>query len=389
MGKKKILILLPGHQIFGQEQALISIAKILQSDEIEFKFLIHKKWGSEIGEKLKEMKFDWSELPFGTIWSLSLIRSDYLLPIKNFMSVFLVTLKAFSVTERKNFTHVIIGNATFGYYLLPFIFLMRNKIKIIYRHGDKMAEHTRFHRVLNNILMKFVDIHVANCLFLARDLIDRRPSINSKIIYNLPQKIIESRLFDDELKNKQISKEKTLLFVGQISKNKGADLLFCAFISIIKNYPGIKLMVVGEVPGVGAARSEEMMNYVAEISKKYQKNIEFLGYQSDVSKYYLKADILICPSVYEEPSANVVLEAKYLGIPAVVFNVGGMPELIENDVDGYICPEISSDALEMGIVSYLENIDKLSRSKIAAAKNFEKKFGVERYVSKWLEILNK
>ncbi len=388
MGEKRILILLPSHQIFGQEQALITIAQKLQSDEMAFEFLLHRKWGVQIGQKLTTMGFSWTALSFGTIWSLSLTRRDYLLPIKNFLAIFLVTLEALTLVRKRSFTHIILGNATFSFYLLPFLYFVKNKTKIIYRHGDELAEHTSFHRLLNRLLMKTVDLNVANCKFLANNLERRRPAVSAQIIYNLPHKIIDKRLISAVQQLKTSNYYCKLLFVGQISESKGADLLFLAFCEIIKLYPDTKLMVVGEVPGVGAARSIKMDSAVNKMMKNYPKNIEFFGYQSNVINYYLEADILICPSVYNEPSANVILEAKCLGIPSIVFNVGGMPELVEHGVDGYICPAISCEELKIAIESYLSDPQKLAYEKSMALSTFNNKFGVKRYISEWFDVLS-
>lgn len=386
MAKSKILILLPGYQIFGQEQALITIAQQLSKSNLEFEFFTHSEWGVNISLELTKMGFKWTSLPFGTIWSLSLTRRNLLLPLKNLFSIIAVTIKALNFQRNNNFTHIVLGNATFSFYLLPFLYFYKKKIFIIYRHGDEIATHSKFHRLLNKLLFSIVDKHVVNCLYLQNIFNKFSPPIFSQLIYNLPAKIINEDL-SNRISNVP-KKARSFLFVGQISKNKGADLLFEAFRQIVESYEDVKLNVVGEVPGIGSARSESILSVINEFSDKYPENITFHGYQNDVTNYYLNADVLLCPSIYNEPSANVILEAKCLGIPAIVFNVGGMPELVEHGVDGYICPNISAEDLKAGILSYIINSDKFIYEKKMSLVNFNRKFGVNRFVNEWKYIFD-
>lgn len=60
----------------------------------------------------------------------------------------------------------------------------------------------------------------------------------------------------------------------------------------------------------------------------------FPGPRSDTKPYLVDFDVAVVPSVYEDPLPRTVIEAMALGKPVVAFDVGGIPELVENGVTG-------------------------------------------------------
>lgn len=60
-------------------------------------------------------------------------------------------------------------------------------------------------------------------------------------------------------------------------------------------------------------------------------NIEVLGHIPDIRDAYRRADVLLIPSKWAEPGATVAIEAGLAGIPPIVADRGGLPELIAND----------------------------------------------------------
>jgi glycosyltransferase involved in cell wall biosynthesis len=66
-----------------------------------------------------------------------------------------------------------------------------------------------------------------------------------------------------------------------------------------------------------------------------EKNIEFMNTISDVSEVLAKADLFLLPSQIES-FGLAACEAMSCGVPVVAYNVGGLPEVIESGVDGYL-----------------------------------------------------
>jgi glycosyltransferase involved in cell wall biosynthesis len=65
--------------------------------------------------------------------------------------------------------------------------------------------------------------------------------------------------------------------------------------------------------------------------------------------------LLLAPIVGEESFGNVVLEARSVGLPAVTFDRGGLPELVEDRKSGYVCRSADLEGLLSGIEFFLED----------------------------------
>jgi N-acetyl-alpha-D-glucosaminyl L-malate synthase BshA len=109
-----------------------------------------------------------------------------------------------------------------------------------------------------------------------------------------------------------------------------------------------KLVLIGDGPDRGAAE------YLVR-KKKLQKDVFFLGKQDQVYKFLSCADLFLLPSQLES-FGLAALEAMACEVPVIATNVGGVPEVIEHNVDGFL--------VEPGDVKTAANyaIDLLSRS---------------------------
>jgi glycosyltransferase involved in cell wall biosynthesis len=69
---------------------------------------------------------------------------------------------------------------------------------------------------------------------------------------------------------------------------------------------------------------------------------------------YQAADVFVTPSL-EENLPNTIMEALACGTPCVGFNIGGIPEMIEHQVNGYVAHYQSSEDLSKGLLWTLAN----------------------------------
>jgi glycosyltransferase involved in cell wall biosynthesis len=102
---------------------------------------------------------------------------------------------------------------------------------------------------------------------------------------------------------------------------------------------------------------------------------------------YSAADVFVLPST-QENLANTVMEAISCGTPCVAFNIGGMPDMIEHQKNGYLAEGFQVEDLARGIAWVLERNDKLS---FYARQKAEQEFALEiqarRYFSLFKEVL--
>jgi glycosyltransferase involved in cell wall biosynthesis len=124
--------------------------------------------------------------------------------------------------------------------------------------------------------------------------------------------------------------------VGRITHWKGQDILVDAAATVLKDYPDVHFVAVGnhfagEIHYVNAlkARIDEL-----GIASRFH----LLGYRTNVAKVYESFDIAVLPSKKPEPFGRVTVEAMMSGRPVIGTAHGGTPELIQNAVTGLLVP---------------------------------------------------
>lgn len=145
------------------------------------------------------------------------------------------------------------------------------------------------------------------------------PNAKSEVIYNSVPLI--------ENNTKKDNKEKIISFgyVGSLSPSKGIEFL-------LEKYQGLKLPNT-ELLIFGKGINRE---YEQNLKSKYeQENIIFKGFMKP-EQIYSQIDILIVPSLWNEPFGRIVPEANSYNIPVLVSNMGGLSELVTNGKNGYI-----------------------------------------------------
>ncbi|MFO8088608.1 MAG: glycosyltransferase family 4 protein, partial [Desulfatiglandaceae bacterium] len=90
------------------------------------------------------------------------------------------------------------------------------------------------------------------------------------------------------------------------------------------------------------AGSEYEMDYFREIKElctEYglTEHVCFLGWRDDVTELMADADVVVLPSM-DEGMPNTLQEAMYIGVPVVASPVGGVEEIVEDGVTGWVVP---------------------------------------------------
>ncbi|MEB3802205.1 glycosyltransferase family 4 protein [Flavobacterium columnare] len=175
------------------------------------------------------------------------------------------------------------------------------------------------------------------------------PKEKIKIIGNGSSNGINTAFFAPE----QISEEETLklkaqldiakddfvfIFVGRLVKDKGINELITAFTNL--NLSKTKLLLVGPL-------ESDLDPLLPETLTEIDENINIInvGYQSDVRPYFKVTNVLVFPS-YREGFPNVVMQAGAMGLPAIVSNINGCNEIIEEEKNGLIIPVKNSKVIE-------------------------------------------
>lgn len=143
-----------------------------------------------------------------------------------------------------------------------------------------------------------------------------------------------------------------ILFVGWAVPAKGIDVMVAAFARVVTEFPGAILHVVGPYDKGfvdGTLRPE-----ISRLG--LDDRVRFHGHQpvAAIAKRLSTAALVALPTRMDT-APNVLAEARAAGVPVVASAVGGIPELIEDGVDGVLIPTGSVEALASAMAALLRD----------------------------------
>ena len=118
--------------------------------------------------------------------------------------------------------------------------------------------------------------------------------------------------------------------IGRFASVKNHKMLFDVFNMVWKKHQNIKLICLGD-----GELFDESKKYISSLP--CFKNIFLIGATSNVGCYLSSSKVFVMSSIYEGNPISI-LEALHCGLPIVAPNVGGIPDVIDNNVNGILYP---------------------------------------------------
>ncbi len=177
-----------------------------------------------------------------------------------------------------------------------------------------------------------------------------------------------------------------LVSLGRIVAKKGFDVLLRALPPLLESHPGIRLVIGGD-----GAQRDELGNLAASIGISEQVRLPGRISWDDVPAFLAMGDIFALPSVRDAAGnvdglPTVLLEAMALGKPVVATRIGGVPLVIEEDVNGILCPPGDTNALEQAIARLVENPAMQQQLSREARSAVEKRFNWRKVARQFAEL---
>jgi glycosyltransferase involved in cell wall biosynthesis len=312
-------------------------------------------------ERFKNKSGEIVGIHFKKFWSLRILGID--------ATTFMPYLPLFLFLNVKKYD--IIHAHSYGYFSswAPILICKLLNKKIIY------TAHYADETVLPKIVKRLFDFLIAGWSFrmatrvialtsVEKDILIRKFRVRPQNIVVIPNGINLSEYskhsFSSEEREKILSrngiknKNKNIITVSRIAKNKGHIYLLMAFKDILD----CNLIIIGKDWG----EKEHLMNFVKE---KKINNVFFLENINDVEKNNLLklSDVFILPSLGGESFGIVLLEAMANGLPVIASKVGGIKDLIHEGKNGYLIEPGNVQQIEEKVdaVLFNKNIESMKR----------------------------
>lgn len=171
--------------------------------------------------------------------------------------------------------------------------------------------------------------------------------------------------------------ERIVSCISQARPEKGLEYLIGALPQIISKVAAFRLLIVG-----GGPLTENLQRLARDLG--VAAHITFCGVRDDVERIIAASEFTILPSL-TEAQGLVILESFASGKPVVASNVGGIPEIVTDRVDGLLVPPMDVDALARQIAMLLQDKDMRRGMGMAAAEK-AKEFDITAGVAGTVEL---
>ncbi|MCK4885392.1 glycosyltransferase family 4 protein [Candidatus Bathyarchaeota archaeon] len=180
-------------------------------------------------------------------------------------------------------------------------------------------------------------------------------------------------------------KNKIVLFVGRLYHRKGLEILLRSIPPVLQEFSDVKFVISGK----GFKEKEESLRNLAK-QLDIEDHVTFMGYVPDekLPNLYSTSDIFVLPAIYENfPFA--ILEAQATGLPVISTKVGGIPEFLVDNENGFLIDAGNSAQLTQRVLALLQDPKLAKEMGMRGRKLIEEKFSWRLITSQVIDLYHK
>lgn len=244
----------------------------------------------------------------------------------------------------------------------------------------KCIKNSMLKSVLGYIEKKYYDLHKMFCkvdCIISPSEFNKNQLLKGKLKCN---DITVIHNFVNETKKTDYTLGNCAFYFGRLSREKGILNL----VEAINNIPGARLIIAGDGP-----ERENIQAYIKE--HKLENRITLLGYlnQNDIRENIKKCRFVTVPSICFENCPYSILETMEIGKPIIGSKIGGIPELVKDDVNGYTYAYDCVDYLTDKLKILFENDEKVNKFSNNSKRLYKENYSAEAYYNKLMTVYNK
>ncbi len=303
--------------------------------------------------------------------------------IKKIWRGFSIFFKTFFklLSNKYDLVYLTLSPLSFAFYkdasLILLAKLFGNKV-VLHLHGKGIKDQikSRFKKDIYKRVFKNTEV-----IILAKTLYNDISEIYSKSPYVLPNGIINSQISNVNSTDK-INKI-SFIYLSNLRKDKGI-YVFLEAISLLKSNVN-KFCVT--IAGPSADVSIEDVNEY--IQKHNLKQVSVIGPVYGKEKY----DVLNLSDVFVLPSLNecfplTILEAYQAGLAVISTNTGAIPDIVKNQVNGFVIEPENPSALAEKMREIIDNNNLLVTMKLNNRKEYKEKYTEAIFVNNFIKIID-
>jgi glycosyltransferase involved in cell wall biosynthesis len=155
-----------------------------------------------------------------------------------------------------------------------------------------------------------------------------------------------------------------VVYAGRLSREKRVDLLIAAFGKLVADRPGAHLVIAGDGPEEAALKEQ--------VARQSLSHVRFLGLLSpgEARMLVASANVVVLPSEFEG-FPMIVLEALAGGVPVVARDVGGVRDILTEDLAIFMLRSANSEEIVERVCTAVDRQREVAQSCLARAQQFD------------------
>jgi len=147
--------------------------------------------------------------------------------------------------------------------------------------------------------------------------------------------------------------DKVITNIGMIRADKGQKFFLDAAIGILKLRSDVKFFLVGEATAASKTYASELADIIEQ--HKIGQHFIMTGYRNDVAAFIHLSDLIVVASTGTEAQSRIVPQSFATSKTVVTTNVGGLTELVLNEINGLVVPPQDSASMSSAILRLLDD----------------------------------
>ncbi|MGM0214807.1 glycosyltransferase family 4 protein [Enterococcus sp. AZ109] len=190
-------------------------------------------------------------------------------------------------------------------------------------------------------------------------------------------KVITNAVFIPKENTYQKSATNIMTF-GRICERKGSHDILTLARRIQERFPELKFHLYGDTDGTTAKIVQQMESLGC-------KNVELHGWTTNQAELLKECALHLLPS-YHEGLPMAILETMAHGIPNLATDIGGVKQVVEDQVNGYLVQPGDIDQMEQALVDFFSEPEKRSQFSAHARAKIVDHFSIEEYHQAWQQV---
>ena len=287
----------------------------------------------------------------------------------------------FSLIETRGIDVVFLAGSVYVYELLPEIKQKFPHVKVVdqlFNEFGHIANNRRYH--------SYIDVNIVANEIIRSVLVDRYSEAEDKVRVIVHGVDVEKEFSPENVVGADLAASGVLpadkflvSFVGRFSEEKCPEM-FIRMANLLKKENNLHFVMIGNGP-----EYPRIMQQIKELG--LEDRVYAPGFVPDLKPFLKSSGVLVIPSRIEGIPI-ILMESLALAVPVIASNVGGIPSIIRDEFNGFICQQWDIEAFVRNIKRVATD-EGLLKSLRANARDYAlKHLSVERMKSAYLNVFS-